>query len=333
MIMPKGVYVRTEEMKRNLGRYERTSDIRQRCRDVKLSLFKNIPEIGKRISDFKKKMYQEHPEKRLIGKRNGMFGKKQNILSVLESVIVKTGRDGRPKGSGLGYKVPENVKLRIHRTRMERIKSGKIVYPKGEQHPMFGKHQTEDTKQKIRIANTGRRFSKAVNKKKGLQGKLNPFYGKRHSDKTKLLIGQKSAERIKVNGHPWFGRHHSSVAKQKISNANIGRKHSDVVLQKLLKMRLQRPTKFELAVQQFLEMHYPGEWKYCGDGSVILNGKCPDFINCNGQKKVVLANSVYWHMTVKGLTRKQSERIELKPYNEIGFDVWFIWDDKLKGLL
>lgn len=44
---------------------------------------------------------------------------------------------------------------------------------------------TEEGKQKLRLHNLGKKYSKEVNQKKGHKGKLNPFYGKKHNSKTK----------------------------------------------------------------------------------------------------------------------------------------------------
>ena len=45
---------------------------------------------------------------------------------------------------------------------------------KGEQHPMYGKHHSEETKNKISVANTGRKYSDEINAKKGKKGANNP---------------------------------------------------------------------------------------------------------------------------------------------------------------
>lgn len=240
--------------------------------------------IRMKQSDSMKDMYRKNPEKKPIGRKNGMYGKNPSLLSILEANIIRSTIPGCNKGRGSGWNHSKKTKNRISDMRLHKIKSGEIVYPVGDLHPQYGKHQSVNRRMKISIANTGKVRSAKMRKEMSdrVSGKKNPFYGKKHTEKS---------------------------------------------LKSILKAIRKRPTRFELAVQHFLEMNYPGEWKYCGDGSVILNGKCPDFINCNGQKKVVLANSVYWHLTKKGLNRKQCERIESKPYNEMGFDVWFIWDD------
>ena len=37
------------------------------------------------------------------------------------------------------------------------------------------------------------------------------------------------------------------------------------------------------------------DWEYVGDGSFMLEGFCPDFINVNGVKAVVDVHGCYWH--------------------------------------
>lgn len=45
---------------------------------------------------------------------------------------------------------------------------------KGSDHPMYGKHHSEETKEKLRQANTGRKYSDEINAKKGHKGAKNP---------------------------------------------------------------------------------------------------------------------------------------------------------------
>jgi len=76
----------------------------------------------------------------------------------------------------------------------------------GENHPMFGKHQSIETKQKISDANSGKKSF---------------WYGKHHSVKTKEKmrngsIGEKSYT---------YGKHLSKETKRKLSEALSGEKH------------------------------------------------------------------------------------------------------------
>lgn len=77
----------------------------------------------------------------------------------------------------------------------------------GENHPMYSKSLSEETKkilskskkghevseetrEKLRRANIGKRYPDEVNKKKGKKGKNNPFYGKSHSDEFKQYLSR-----------------------------------------------------------------------------------------------------------------------------------------------
>lgn len=56
-------------------------------------------------------------------------------------------------------------------------------------------------------------------------------------------------------------------------------------VRKQMNSRGVRPTKPEKLLNKILRKILLNEYKYVGDGEVILGGLCPDFININGQKK------------------------------------------------
>jgi len=97
----------------------------------------------------------------------------------------------------------------------------------------------------------------------------------------------------------------------------------------MLKAQRRKPNKPEKYIYSLLDSN---EWKLNVHGNTILNGKIPDFINCNGQKKVILFNGNYWHLIRHKdplLTKEIIEERERKPYQELGFKVLFIWEDEL----
>jgi len=114
----------------------------------------------------------------------------------------------------------------------------------------------------------------------------------------------------------------------RIPIAYKGKKRPDSHVKNILKASHVRPNNFEIAVEKWLDKNEPKQWKYVGDGKVIINGHCPDFVNVNGKKEVILANGVYWHTVHKGIkTKQQAERKEKKSYEEMGFSVRFVWED------
>jgi G:T-mismatch repair DNA endonuclease (very short patch repair protein) len=74
------------------------------------------------------------------------------------------------------------------------------------------------------------------------------------------------------------------------------------------------------------------KFQYVGDGSIIINGKSPDFINVNN-KIIILANSIYYHLTIYKIkdtsqNRKKHERTQAAPFKKAGYRVIIIWDDE-----
>lgn len=86
-----------------------------------------------------------------------------------------------------------------------------------------GKH-SEETKLKISKANTGKKnpISEATKKKLSIvrKGQAGTFRGKKHTDKTKLIISNKAKIRVAGEGNPMFGKEHSIETKAKIGKSS-----------------------------------------------------------------------------------------------------------------
>lgn len=128
---------------------------------------------------------------------------------------------------------------------------GNPMYGKtGEKHPTFGKHLSEEHKEKISIANTGRnlpeehrkRISEAMSGEKhpmyGKKGKDNPLFGTTLSEKHKEKISiantgkirseeqrKRISEATSGEKNPMFGKHPTEETKKKLSAAKSGEKH------------------------------------------------------------------------------------------------------------
>lgn len=71
----------------------------------------------------------------------------------------------------------------------------------------------------------------------------------------------------------------------------------------------------------------PKEYKFTGDGGIILGGFNPDFINCNGQKKIIELYGDYWHNKKELISR---DKRRLKTYKKYGYKLLIIWEHELK---
>ena len=85
------------------------------------------------------------------------------------------------------------------------------------------------------------------------------------------------------------------------------------------------PNKPETTLMELLNWLYPGHYKYVGDFSFVIAGKCPDFININDQKKIIELFGDYWH---KG--EDPQNRIDL--FKVYGYDTLVIWEHELEDI-
>jgi hypothetical protein len=179
----------------------------------------------------------------------------------------------------------------------------------GEKHPMFGRHHSEEARKKIR---ENRRTPQ-----------IPPMLGKTHSE----------ASRKKMSGShknvPLSKKHRESIGKaSKRVWAGISEEKKNEWQGKIRKSLQCFPNKPETAILSALDSLYPGEWKFVGDGQVIIAGKNPDFINVNGQKKIIELFGDYWH---RG--EKAEDRAAI--FSPFGYQTLVIWESELKdaGLL
>lgn len=112
-------------------------------------------------------------------------------------------------------------------------------------------------------------------------------------------------DNLRGKNHPMYGKH-----------------PSDETLKKMLKAVCAAPNKKEQYLYWILQEIFPNEYKFVGDGSVIIGGYCPDFINTNGQKKLIEHFGDYWH---KG----DDEGNRIFQFKLFGFDTLIIWEHEL----
>lgn len=154
-----------------------------------------------------------------------------------------------------------------------------------------------------------------MGKKNGLGFKHTEEWIKAHSEK---MMGNK------LN----LGKKRNEESKQK-QRAAMKRVWSDPVWHKKQSSKMSqgnniRPNKLEREILKLLNCLFPEDWKYVGDGDLVISGKNPDFVN-EKRKLIIEAWGAYWH---KGQNPK--DRIAVfKPY---GYKTLIIWDYELKNI-
>jgi len=91
-------------------------------------------------------------------------------------------------------------------------------------------------------------------------------------------------------------------------------------------------TKPELKLLDIIERHgFP--FKYTGDGSFWIGNYNPDFVNCDGKKKIIEVFGDYWHNpSRRGIKLDCTEAGRGQAFAEFGFGMLVIWEHELKTL-
>ena len=256
----------------------------------------NHPMQGKKHSEeFSKKSRLSH-----LGKPSGAKGLKHSEES-------RKKMSESHKGIPLSEKHCESIGKTSIRTWASKTKEERAEWGRRIGIGQLGKVISEEAKKKCSEANKGKRFSPRTEFKKGIcpwqKGKspTNESIDKnRESNKKRVTpeMRKQTSERMKGL---WANPEH---AKKCLS--------------------FNSPNKQELKLAGILESMYPGEWKFVGDGQVIIAGKFPDFININGQKKIIELYGEFFH-------KDDDPEDRAKVFRPYGYDTLVIWGKELSG--
>jgi len=139
-------------------------------------------------------------------------------------------------------------------------------------------------------------------------------------------------ERSKHFPNNMLGKSHTTATKKKLSEISkkswneIGNR--DKIIKAQRKGMQIYPNKPEIIIKKLL-IQISKDYKYVGDGSFIIDGFNPDFINTNGQKKVIEIYGTYWHKRPEVIIR---DRRRIKSYNKYGYKTLILWEHELKNI-
>ncbi len=91
----------------------------------------------------------------------------------------------------------------------------------------------------------------------------------------------------------------------------------------VIKSWRKKPNKTETRLMELLDNYFPEEWKYVGNGELIIGGKCPDFANINGRKDLIELFGRHWH-------KPEEEQLRIVHFKNYGYNLLVIWENELK---
>jgi len=211
----------------------------------------------------------------------------------------------------------------VKQRRVEQLKQLQPLAVEKAREKTLGKPLSQEHRRKISKAKLKKRFH--------------------HSEETRRKIGEKGVGRVPWNkgkkcpqiSEGLKGRQYSKETLQRMSkgqkrrlankqnNPFYGKKHTEESLKKMFKSLGARPNKPEqFLIRLFQENNIP--LRYVGDGQVVIDGKCPDFINNNGGKQLLELFGERWHKL-----KEEQERI--KAFAKYGFETLIIWEHELES--
>lgn len=179
--------------------------------------------------------------------------------------------------------------------------------PKGYKSHMIGKKLSAETRAKISAANKGRKMPIAVRKKISERN-----IGRKSPDSVRKAVALANKNRV------WKQSSRDSISKKFKEYWK-----SEEFVKKIQESRAIKPNKPEKKILNLLDRIYPNEWKYTGDFSFMVDGKSPDFTNCNGKKLLIEHYGTYWH---RGDDPEDRKAI----FRKFGYRTLVIWENELK---
>lgn len=191
---------------------------------------------------------------------------------------------------------------------------------KGSKNPCYGKPVSMERRKKT--ADSVRRAWD--------QGRCKPMpkgsIGHPHTIESRKKIGL--AQTKFFAEHPERRRQVSNAMKEKWCDPDI----RDKLILGSISARVDKPNKLESRVIKIMEeYHLP--YRYCGDGSVIVGFLKPDFVNIDGQKKLIEVFGNAYHDPKKAIVKIRPHSLEnnrKKIFHNYGFDTLVLWEDDIK---
>ena len=136
-----------------------------------------------------------------------------------------------------------------------------------------------------------------------------------------------SGERIP----PMQSKHHSTETKNMLSKTQKALWNNKDYAKRMMRKIHAKPNNIESQLIGIIEKNKL-PFKFVGDGSVIIHGLNPDFIENNGKKKIIEVFGRVFHDPINSFVKVrdyQTETGRKKIFAEEGWDCLVFWDDEL----
>jgi hypothetical protein len=122
-----------------------------------------------------------------------------------------------------------------------------------------------------------------------------------------------------------IGHINSPEHRKKNSQAMLKRWQDPEIREKMIRdiLNMRSPNKRETELLDFLNVNFNNEWKFVGDGTLIIDCLNPDIVNVNGRKLLVELFGEFFH-------KYQEIGFRKRVFAKFGYKTLVIWQRELK---
>lgn len=126
-----------------------------------------------------------------------------------------------------------------------------------------------------------------------------------------------------------IGKKHTEAQREKLSRAMTKCWQDPEYIQKVMRGLNAKPNKQELLLDKIIQRVCPGEFGYNGNFElgVTIGGMIPDWVNINGQKKLIELFGEPWHRDELGWKRTEFGKKAI--FSQLGYGTLIIWGSEL----
>lgn len=184
-----------------------------------------------------------------------------------------------------------------------------------------GKKLSSEARQKMSMAAEGKKLSSETRQKISKAGK-----GKKRSLETRQKISV--AVKNRKPPSPETRKKKSTSMKKRWQDPKFAKR---VLEAQIAATPFNSPNKTELRVLTLLDKLFPSEYKFVGNGQLIIGSRCPDFANCNGEKKLIEYDSEFWHKKNRIVSERTADVRRKMHFAKYGYETCIVHERELLG--